>query len=71
MLINRIKILLSLIFVFYSTYALAQIKVESGNISYFQVNYKKAVRVGEETTITITTENVLTCQDQFKVISYS
>jgi hypothetical protein len=40
MLINRIKILL-LILVFYSTYALAQIKVESGNISYFQVNYKK------------------------------
>ena len=57
MLINRIKILLSLIFVFYSTYTLAQIKVESGNISYFQVNYKKTVRAGEETTITITAKD--------------
>ena len=57
MLINRIKILLLLIFVFYSTYALAQIKVESGNISYFQVNYKKTLRAGEETTITITAKD--------------
>jgi uncharacterized Zn finger protein (UPF0148 family) len=51
MLINRIKLLLILIL--YSSYVLAQIKVESGNISYFQVNYKKIVRAGEETTITI------------------
>jgi hypothetical protein len=56
MLINRIKILL-LIFIFYPTYALAQIKVESGNMSYFKVNYKKSVRAGEETTITITAKD--------------
>jgi hypothetical protein len=56
MLINRIKILL-LILIFYSTYVLAQIKVESGSISYFQVNYKKNIRAGEETTITITAKD--------------
>jgi hypothetical protein len=56
MLINRVKLLL-LILILYSSYVLAQIKVESGNISYFQVNYKKTLKAGEETTITITAKD--------------